>query len=209
MDLPSDRQWAQRAARHLSELATERLPHILRKGPETLADVRDALNTVWEALRLHGPPGSDVYSTALGLATASGESYTIHSFDVAELSRGAFTYSGDQKRFVAGAVSQIYGDQFFHAYTLNTDSVSAVPFAVWRGSDPSTGETWNAADRPWYAHAIAKGEGFTDPYPDSITGEGTVSYVLPLRDSEQVLGVIVAGSFLDPTGDLGFVSEPK
>eukprot|EP00418_Pyrodinium_bahamense_P019463 CAMPEP_0179104502 /NCGR_PEP_ID=MMETSP0796-20121207/48480_1 /TAXON_ID=73915 /ORGANISM="Pyrodinium bahamense, Strain pbaha01" /LENGTH=209 /DNA_ID=CAMNT_0020802449 /DNA_START=108 /DNA_END=737 /DNA_ORIENTATION=+ len=209
MDLPSDRQWAQRAARHLSELATERLPHILTSGSLTSADVMDALNSVWEVLRVHGPPGADVHSKALGLATASGDFYSIYSFDMTELSRGAFTYVGDQKRFVAGAVSQVYGDHAWHAYTLNQDSVSTVPFGVWGGSDPCTGKAYNAADRPWYAHAVENGEGLTLPYSDPVTGQGMVSYVLPLRDSEQVLGVIVAGSFLDPTGDLGFVSEPK
>ena len=63
--------------------------------------------------------------------------------------------------------------------------------------------------RPWYRHAVERGAGFTEPYADPTSGEGLVSFVAPLRERAggPVVGVVIAGSFLDPRGDAKRAAE--
>ena len=58
-------------------------------------------------------------------------------------------------------------------------------------------------------HAVERGAGFTEPYADPTSGEGLVSFVAPLRERAggPVVGVVIAGSFLDPRGDAKRAAE--
>jgi hypothetical protein len=175
-----------------------------------------------------------VHSKGVTIATAEGEFFGFYSFDVDALRKNVYKYSGDNdeanKRFVGGVISPlIYDGMDWHAREvcpvettaehreqpspkkqLNPCKVQAEPFYVWQcagdqGVDLSTGENYDVRARPWYRHAAEIGEGFTEPYPDPVTGEGMVSYVVPIREKADasVLGVVIAGSFLDDSGALG------
>ena len=56
---------------------------------------------------------------------------------------------------------------------------------------------------------MLRGAGFTEPYADPTSGEGLVSFVAPLRERAggPVVGVVIAGSFLDPRGDAKGAAE--
>lgn len=52
--------------------------------------------------------------------------------------------------------------------------------------------------RPWYQHAVKKGEvSFTTPYIDLVTNDLVIALVAPLRIDEQLIGVIGADTVLD------------
>ena len=129
-----------------------------------------------------------------------------------------------EKRFVAGVISPVLsGNMNWTAREIRRlgtadhsqqgpCAVQTDPSYVWRcggdeGLDVSTGEPYDVRNRPWYRHAVEQGAGFTEPYADPVTGEGMVSYVIPLyadedqSESSAVVGVVIAGSFLDSRGD--------
>merc|ERR1712039_226574 len=114
------------------------------------------------------------------------------------LEAGSIVYFGERKSFAAGAISRAYGDSSYHVHLLDGDKVTQESLFAWSEDDKITGKPYDPTRRPWFLHAVEHGEGFTPAYPDPITGEGMVSYVMPIRDGREVLGVVVAGSFLDP-----------
>jgi hypothetical protein len=192
------------------------------------------MQRLWDLFQeCHTGPAS-VHSKGLNIASAEGEFFGFYSFDVDALRKGNYQYSGENqasKRFVGGVLSPLlYEGMDWHAHEviavgedensgscddwqlqLDPCKIDPDPFYVWKcggdqGVDLSTGKHYDVRDRPWYRHAVEIGEGFTAPYPDPVTGEGMVSYVIPIRDEckdGDVLGVVIAGSFLDETGNFG------
>ena len=118
---------------------------------------------------------------------------------------GKFDYGlgKEGKEYVAGSICPlIYGHSDWDVREIVDNEVESYPFYTWRGDDLSTGKPYDVTVRPWYRHAVERGEGFTEPYADPATGEVIRSYVAPLcRADGAILGVVIAGSFLDQRGN--------
>ena len=236
---------AAKAARSLLEAGAESPGRRPRGLPQHNEDVPQFLQALWNVFEPLHPGPNQVHSKGLDIATAEGEYFGLYSLDTDALHDGVYRYGyGDDlgtKRFVAGAISPLLYDGRMDwmarevravdpggataaaaAPQRGPCAVQPSPFYVWEcggdeGLDMATGEPYDVRVRPWYRHAVEAGEGFTPPYPDPVTGEGMVSYVIPLFDGGSeadcdgncpagagtggVIGVIIAGSFLDSAGD--------
>ena len=180
--------------------------------PSTAEAVTPFLQELYDAFEPHAPAAASVHSKCLDIATPDGSYYGIYSLSVPALRQNKYSYHGVGKGFVAGTIcpaKNLDGDRDWRAREITDGKVEPVPCYRWHGDDLTTGKPYDVTTRPWYRHAVERGAGFTEPYADPTSGEGLVSFVAPLRERAggPVVGVVIAGSFLDPRGDAKRAAE--
>lgn len=184
-------QWAVAACREIVSLSV-----LDSVAPPEL----DVLSCLTNVALVHSPPAGSVHSKVVGIATSTGEYFSVYSIDMVSIRSGAgLSWYGPEKAYVAGTISdRLYGDTDWHAHEILDGTPSPQVFYVWGGNDASTGCKYDPSSRPWFRAALELGEGFTPPYADPITGELMCSYVAPLRNkSGSFGGCCIAGSFLE------------
>ncbi|CAE8733832.1 unnamed protein product, partial [Polarella glacialis] len=125
----ADRSWAVAACRAAVSLLSCCPPQA-----STVEELRAILQTLWEAVSLHQPPGGaeSVHSKVLDVATATGDYFGIYSMDLASLKQGTYAYTGSEVGFVATAIcSGACGDKAWRVFRLADGRVESEVIYSW------------------------------------------------------------------------------
>ena len=156
---PMERAWAPLAA-HAAAAALESGQLLF---PATEDAVAPFLQALWACFSPYAPPGNTVHSKGLDVARAgSREYYGFYSMQIPSLRIGEYGYGemcDTGKGFIAGAISMpIFGTTDWHCREIVSGVVTEPVFYKWDEPDLNTDETYDPTGRPWYRHAVERGQ---------------------------------------------------